>query len=300
MDGSVRVSDAAREAPPPQHRRGSAWSARKITFWVTLLVYALVTLGIMLETPLLDMDTWFYGLHLHVDYPQYERFVLDYVMLGQRGPATLVFLPYFIWVAWRTRSSRPLVMLGTALVLLNLSVGVVKLLTGRLGPQQTRLVHQILVGGDIYPSGHVANTVVLYGLVAWITVRRFRKAAIIASVFIIVTVSLGTVYLNTHWFTDVIGGWLAGVLVLLALPTVVPTTRLWTDTILDRLRARHVRRREAKRPASAPPKRVPAAPSELEVDPGQLGGVRPQSPGDHRVPGRPRRSDPARMPAQAP
>ena len=128
-----------READPsPQPRR---WSARKITLWITLLVYALLTLGIMVHTPLLDMDRWFYGLHLHVDYPQYERFILDYVMFGQRGPATLVFLPYFFWVAWRTRSTRPLVMLGTSLVLLNVSVGVVKLLTGRLGPQQTRLVH---------------------------------------------------------------------------------------------------------------------------------------------------------------
>jgi undecaprenyl-diphosphatase len=189
-------------------------------------------------------------------------------MLGQRGPATLVFLPYFCWVAWRTRSSRPLVMLGTALVLLNVSVGVVKLFTGRLGPQQTRLVHQVLMGGDIYPSGHVANTVVLYGLVAWITLWH-RKLVITAAVFVCVTVSLGTVYLNTHWLSDVFGGLLAGALVLLALPTALPTTQRWTDHGVARLREWQAGRHAAG--ASDAQRPVPvgvARESHAEVDAG--------------------------------
>ncbi len=277
------------------------WSLRIVTFWVTAAVYALVTIGVVFKSPLLDMDEWFYGLHLHVDHPAYNRFVLDYVMLGQRGPATLVFLPYFIWVAWHTRSSRPLVMLGTALLLLNVSVGVVKLLTGRLGPQQTRLVHEILVGGDIYPSGHVANTVVLYGLVAWITLRH-RRWVIAGGVFVIVTVSLGTVYLNTHWFTDVIGGWLAGALVLLALPSVLPTTQRWTDAAWSMVRAYLARHRAARQPSPpAPPAlAVVGDGSDSGVDTGQVGGQAPQPAGKHRVARATRRSDSSRAPAQAP
>ena len=250
-------------SPPTQQARRRRWfrvSWRGAAFGATLLGYLLLTLGVMIETPVLHLDSVLYGLHLHVRYPEYDRFVLDYVMLGQRGPATLVFLPYFIWVAWRLGSLRPLVMLGSSLVLLNLSVGIVKLLTGRLGPQQTMSVHQVLVGGDIYPSGHVANTVVLYGLVAWITLRH-RNLVIAAAVFISLTVGLGTVYLNTHWFSDVVGGWLAGALVLLALPTVMPTTSRWTDAAVARVRGRRARRRAAKAPAAAapdPPQPTPA------------------------------------------
>jgi undecaprenyl-diphosphatase len=289
-------------AAPDTGQRRPRWSARIVLFWLTAVGYALLTIGVVFSSPLLDMDEWFYHQHLHVDYPQFNRFVLDYVMLGQRGPATLVFLPYFIWVAWRIRSSRPLVMLGTALLLLNVSVGVVKLLTGRLGPQQTRLVHEILVGGDIYPSGHVANTVVLYGLVAWITLR-YRKLVIAGAVFVIVTVSLGTVYLNTHWFTDVIGGSLAGALVLLALPTVMPTTQRWTDWAVARVRARLGRRRAAKQQPAAPqqvPAEVASEASEPGVDTGEIDGESPQPVGKHRVPRTTRRSDSARTPAQAP
>ena len=300
MDPSPMATVAPTSAPP---RRGSPVSWRGVAFGVTLLAYVLLTVGIMVHTPLLDLDNWVYGLHLHVNYPEYNRFVLDYVMLGQRGPATLVFLPYFIWVAWRTQSSRPLVMLGTSLVLLNVSVGVVKLLVGRLGPQQTRLVQQILVGGDIYPSGHVANTVVLYGLIAWITVRH-RALLIAVGVFISATVGLGTVYLNTHWLTDVIGGWLAGALVMLALPTVMPTTQRWTDRAVARYRARWDRRRQrsaARKPAAAG-RRVggDSAGSDTEVDAGELAGHGPQLRSDRGVLGRTRRTDPAGLPTQTP
>ena len=44
-------------------------------------------------------------------------------------------------------------MLGTALLVLNLSVGVVKLATGRLGPLPRTNVHAVFEGGNIFPSG---------------------------------------------------------------------------------------------------------------------------------------------------
>ena len=65
-------------------------------------------------------------------------------------------------------------MLGTALVLLNVSVGVVKYAIGRLGPMHgtDSDVHDIFAGGNIYPSGHVSTAVVLYGLLASVIAAR--------------------------------------------------------------------------------------------------------------------------------
>jgi membrane-associated phospholipid phosphatase len=220
----------------PRVRTGWPW--RWIAFGVVMAMYAVLTYSIIVQSPMLTLDNTLYSLHLHVRYPQYNGLVYYYELLGQRGPATLSFLPYFLWVSWRSRSTRPIVMLVTSLILLNVSVGIVKLATGRLGPQQTRLVHQIFLGGDIYPSGHVSNAVVLYGLVAWIALR-FRKTAIAAAVFVCVTVSAGTIYLNTHWLSDLLGGILAGALVLLVLPTVMPTAQAWADIALTRLATRY-------------------------------------------------------------
>jgi membrane-associated phospholipid phosphatase len=100
----------------------------------------------------------------------------------------------------------------------------------------------------------VSNTVVLYGLIAWIALTH-RRFAIGAAAFLSVTVGLGTVYLDTHWFSDVVGGWIAGALVLLVLPSVMPTAQRWTDAAIGWVRTRWAERRD---PATALPAALPA------------------------------------------
>lgn len=236
--------------PPPDRQRRWRVSARGVAFGIVLLAYIVVTIGVLVTpSPLLDLDTYLVNLHLWHHYPQYYPFINNYVIFGQRGPATLAFLPFFLFAAWRRRSTEPLVVLGTALVLLNLSVGVVKYSIGRVGPLHNGDVHLLFAGGTIYPSGHVSNTVVLYGALAW-AIPRFRRTLIALAVFLSVSVGLGTIYLRTHWFSDVVGGWIAGSLVLLALPTFLPMTQRWTDQAIAALRARRLRRRAT---AAAPP-----------------------------------------------
>lgn len=223
----------------------SSPSARAVTFWTLLALYVALTICVLVPSPVLDLDQSLAALHLKAAHPGWRPWINGYVVLGQRGPAILGFLPVFVWVAWRTRSMRPLVMLGTGLVLLNVSVGVVKYAIGRVGPMHVGDgdVHDILAGGNIYPSGHVSNAVVVYGLVAWVITARWRKLAIGAAIFLSVTVGLSTVYLRTHWFSDVLGGWLAGALVLLSVPTAMPYAERLTDRILAALRTWYARRR---------------------------------------------------------
>jgi membrane-associated phospholipid phosphatase len=237
---ALRSGLKASPSPVPGHAHRFSW--RGIAFVVLLAAFVVVTLGVIFRSPILSLDTDLVKLDLRHRYPQWKGPIVDFVLFGQRGPATFAFLPYFVWVAWRKRSTQPLVLLGTALVLLNVGVGIVKLATGRLGPLRTHQVHDVFVGGNIYPSGHVSNTVVLYGLVAWIAIK-YRKFAIGAAVFLSITVGLATVYLDTHWFSDVIGGWIAGGLILLALPTAMPFTQRWADAAVEWARTRLARRR---------------------------------------------------------
>jgi membrane-associated phospholipid phosphatase len=241
------------------HTAHRSWrpSKQAAAFAALFLVYILVTLGVIFRSPLLTLDTDLFKLNLRHHYPEWKRWVHLFVIVGQRGPATLFFLPWFLWVAWRDRSPRPLVLLVTSLILLNLSVGIVKLAIGRIGPLQTHQVRDVFVGGDIYPSGHVSNTVVLYGLIAWIAINH-RKIIIAIATFLSVAVGLCTVYLDTHWFSDVIGGWIAGGLVLLALPWVEPTAEAWTLIAWARVRpwlARYVKPLRESPPAAAPVER---------------------------------------------
>lgn len=241
---------SARRADSVAHPKLSVRvSPRAATFYIVLAAYVVTTILVLVpSSPLLSLDQALAGLHLKSHHPAYRPWINGYVMFGQRGPATLTFLPFFVWIAWRQHSKRPLIMLGTALVLLNATVGVVKYATGRVGPYHVGdgAVHEIFAGGNIFPSGHVSNAVVLYGLVAWIT-PRFRKLAIAGAALLSITVGLATVYLRTHWFSDVIGGWLAGALVLLSLPTVLPYAERVTDRLLGAIKEHYQRLRAARR-----------------------------------------------------
>jgi undecaprenyl-diphosphatase len=216
----------------------------RLAFGAVLLAYIALTVAVIAGwTPIDALDQKIDLLRLKHRWPQVRRFFLDYVMLGQRGPSTFATLPIFAWLAWRRRSWQPLFRLAVALLVLNISVGVVKVATGRWGPLVTRQAHDVFAGGNIFPSGHTANAVVLYGVLAMVVARRWRTPMIVAAAWISVTVGLSTLYLDTHWLTDVVGGWLAGALVLLALPRCeLGARRLLTAAHL-RLRARLALRR---------------------------------------------------------
>jgi undecaprenyl-diphosphatase len=262
-------------------------SWRHVVFAVTLAVYVTLTIAVVVGSPLDRLDQSIAQLDLHARWPGWNRFVLDYVMLGQRAPSTLVALPWILWQARRQRSLRPVVLTVTALFLLNLSVGIVKIATGRYGPLVTQHAHEVLAGGNIFPSGHTANAVVLYGVMAMMTVKHRRAMAALA-IWISLTVGLSTLFLDTHWLTDVVGGWLAGGLVLMVLPRCLPIAErgvhrvltaaaaLWRTVSGRRVRAPRLRELPpAVRRVAVTPQAVGVAPQPVRVTPRPAASPRP-------------------------
>ena len=186
-------------------------------FLITLGAYIALTAAVVFGSPLDIIDRVAAASDLAKRFPHATPWVLHYVMLGQRGPSSHVAFVYLVYRAVRQRSWRPLALFITSLTMLNLTVGSVKLATGRLGPGLTTHPRAVFDGGDIFPSGHTSNAVVIFGVLAMVAVEH-RRAWIALAVFVSTTVGLSTIFLDTHWVTDVLGGWLAGALVMLALP----------------------------------------------------------------------------------
>jgi len=192
--------------------------SRRFAYLVAVVVlFAALTAAVLVGGPLDHVDHWTRQMTARHITHGWRHFLLDYVMLGQRGPTATVAAVWFAYVCWRRRTLDPLIRFAVALAMLNLFVGAVKVLVGRWGPGVTANAHDVLAGGDIFPSGHVSNCVVLFGVLAMTAVygRRLMRAL---AVWIAVTVGIGTIWLDTHWVTDVFGGWLAGGIVLLTLP----------------------------------------------------------------------------------
>lgn len=139
--------------------------------------------------------------------------------LGNGGPLTVICLVIAVWLAVRGRTVRPVLPVVAAFLLTGIAILPIKLWTNRAAPKSTlanavELFNTLPPGeyGRSYPSGHMVNTVVWYGVLAlllspWlaVTVRRWLRFAPPAIVFVT------TVYLNFHWLTDSIAGLLLGV-----------------------------------------------------------------------------------------
>jgi membrane-associated phospholipid phosphatase len=260
-------------------RNSLTW--RHGVFAAVLAVYALMTALIVVGSPLNTLDANIAGLHLHQRWPGINRFMLDYVMLGQRAPSTLLALPWFLWICHRHRSLTPLIRLATALLLLNVSVGMVKIWTGRYGPHGSSDAHHVFAGGNIFPSGHAANAVVLYGAMA-MSVFTYRRTAAVLAAVICSTVGLTTLYLNTHWLSDVVAAWLAGGLVLMVLPTCVPYVERAVHAVIALIVRLFTSRRSAaptawvpSAPATRPPRRRSPATGTMALRPRALRGAAP-------------------------
>jgi len=192
---------------------------------------------------LLSLDAWLADwADTHRPAPLYWTVrVLNY--LGQGGQ---VLMPVAVLlaaaIAWRAKSIRPFLVLAAAFVITYLTIGPLKIWLQRAaphfdGPNRTVLFNDAAAGalGLSYPSGHVANAVVWYGVIASLAGALFGglspRVHIALRVLPPVVVFCTTTYLSYHWITDSVAGLFLG-LVLSRLMARVP----WDTLPLPRLK----------------------------------------------------------------
>ena len=222
-----------------------------------LLIYAALCALVLSHSALVRLDTAVLRWAPAVHWPQLYPVLSVWVLLGQRAVCLVLAVAWLAGRALRTRDLRPLLMFGLVTLLLNASVGLVKDAIGRLGPLQLGPAalqagaSAIFTDGTIFPSGHTANAVVTWGVLAWLA-RRHRKVWALAAGVMGVSIGLTTIYLGTHWVSDVLAGWVAGGLVLLAVPSLVPVVER-LDRIARGLLRRPRRARGVRRPGAVLP-----------------------------------------------
>lgn len=154
---------------------------------------------------------------------------------GQRAPVLVVALGLTGWLSYRARSAEPLIRLAIALLLLTVVVYALKYGVGRDAPPADALHSG--AGGTSFPSGHVANAILVWGLLAWLCARDARSRPVplpwhlpeVVSVVRLagpLAVVLGMTLLNFHWLSDFLAGAGIGVALLWAVTLPVPARRV--------------------------------------------------------------------------
>ncbi|POM27240.1 phosphatidylglycerophosphatase B [Actinomadura rubteroloni] len=123
-------------------------------------------------------------------------------------------------LAWRGRSVRPFVLVAGAAVGSAFAAGTVKGLADRVRPPQ---VYWLTVeSGYSFPSRHTTVAAALLLVLAFLVCGQFRHRAAVAAAWTAAVagaalVGASRVYLAVHWPSDVVGGFLLGALVAVAL-----------------------------------------------------------------------------------
>jgi membrane-associated phospholipid phosphatase len=217
---TVVTSSAVREAGLPGHER--VVSTGRPPWWLVLLsLLATVALTVhLLSRGVLErmdlrvsevISTW--GLRDSAGYP----LVWLFTQLGGRAFILVVLAVLAGFLAYQRRTVLPLVRVLVALALLTAAVYSFKYGTGRTAPAYPgSFFHR---DGASYPSGHVANAVLMWGVARWQAVEfglapRVQRLFWWLSVVGPIATGVAMVSLDFHWVTDAVVGATVGIVLL--------------------------------------------------------------------------------------
>jgi membrane-associated phospholipid phosphatase len=194
-----------------------------------LLPVLVITIDVFTDGPLRRLDDRLAYLPWHDSNHLLVSISAVFDRAGQRAVAGTVLIVVTAVLAIRRRSLRPLVVVGGGLLLLNVVVGGMKILIGRTRPLTG---HDLLFTHDSqFPSGHAANAIVSWGLLAWVLlrysrIRRLRATpAFAAATILSVLVCCASFYEGYHWLSDLAAGLpLGGALLAITIAWDVGTT----------------------------------------------------------------------------
>jgi membrane-associated phospholipid phosphatase len=188
--------------------------------WSTLFFagFIVVTQQVITNGPLIALDARIANAG-RTDFPSWIDFILMRIDdLGLRGLTATALMIAAIYIARRFKTWRPLNLAILSLIALNLTVGLAKLLIGRTKPKLN--VDLIYAGGLSYPSGHASNALLSWGVLAYLIYRyahvdRYRgRLASTGVALISLSVCVVSIFRNTHWLSDLVGGLFIGAALL--------------------------------------------------------------------------------------
>jgi membrane-associated phospholipid phosphatase len=209
---------ADKETVPPSKQR---YRTRLFQAGLILAIIAFVVLAIFAKsTPYFPIDLIITKALQSVHEPAFKLLMNMISWAGyfpQSGILTLLIigLLYLYGFYWEA-------VLGIIAAVFNLSLNIlVKVIVHRVRPS-ANLIHVVVaLNSYSFPSGHVMFYTGFFGFI-WFLIFSLRRKSVIRSLLLAVfgiligLIGISRVYLGEHWTSDVVGGYLLGILTLTA------------------------------------------------------------------------------------
>ena len=185
---------------------------KQLVTCITLLVFFVITILLVVMNKSAFIDDNLYNLIRKVSSPGIDKFMVFVTKLGNAIEiAGIVLIFLLIFRNWYG-------------IFLTLSSGVsvatnsiIKYIIRRIRPDHLRLIKQ---GGYSFPSGHAMISIAVYGAFLYLVIKKIKNKVLktilsILLIFIILGIGISRVYVGVHYPTDVIAGYLLGIIELI-------------------------------------------------------------------------------------
>lgn len=146
--------------------------------------------------------------------------VMWFVSLLGNQPLMIVIVAVTSLILFLLKIRAEAIILALTTAAGSLSGSLIKVLIDRPRPTPALVRVSVFFSDKSYPSGHVLAFTIFFGFLLYLLIKRTTHRArgiIPAIVFIllIATIGISRIYLGAHWPSDVLGGYLLGIIWLL-------------------------------------------------------------------------------------
>lgn len=148
--------------------------------------------------------------------PLLDQIMVGITFLGQPSVLVVLSLSLGIWLLFQRRRSEATTLAIAAIGAASLNYWLKELFARDRPALWDRVVD---VRYYSFPSGHAMVSVVMYGLIGYLlakTFPRWRVLIFILTISLIVAIGFSRLYLGVHWPTDIVAGYAAGMVWLIA------------------------------------------------------------------------------------
>ena len=166
------------------------------------------------ETNTIDRSILLTLARLHT--PLLDRVMVGITFLGEPSFLLIICLGVGSWLLYRRQRSA-----ATTLAIAGIGAIGLNFLLKNLFARTRPLLWQRIVDVTNYsfPSGHAMISLVIYGMLGYLLATRFKRwwrSIFTVTILLIAAIGFSRLYLGVHWPTDVLAGYAAGLVWLVA------------------------------------------------------------------------------------
>lgn len=218
MAATTKSNQTPETDPVKKTPRGRHWLRSLVSFWTLIVLVSAIAIGTFAdlgEDVAENSTTWFdnaiRGWMIAHQNPIVYKIAYVITLIGSPG-LLFVALGAGAWFFHRGGRSKAGVVVAAPAVAALVS-GSFKVFFGRTRPEGGLLLHMQTFS---FPSGHATTSAAVAVTLSYVMAREKMISwtwAIVIGATVPLVVGLTRLYLDVHWGTDVIGGWLVGLFV---------------------------------------------------------------------------------------